>query len=161
MKNREIKFRAFYDNEMWIVSKMQFDNGEKPYEATGFYVDTIMVYPLLMVHLNKYKKGNKYPVEQDVIYRQKNGEYSNDIIIMEFTNVKSENNKEIYEGDIVTRYINDIFEVFYKNGMPMYKCLKAESGYNKKGEIFLLDQDSCIEKVIGNIYESNINKLLK
>jgi hypothetical protein len=69
--------------------------------------------------------------------------------VMQYTGLKDENGKEIYEGDIVLLHGYYRTDVRFKDGMFI---LDAPSNQGDFEEILYNRLDTC--KVIGNIYEN-------
>ena len=125
---REIKFRAWYDNKMWCLAKL--DLWGDPDQTTCD----------LAPYLPKYEE--LYDI------------YLSDVILMQSTGLKDENGVEIYEGDIVCdRYANKYTPIF-RNGI--YMAYNVEYLYLTKQEpstqFNAVWRDGC--EVIGNIYEN-------
>ena len=71
-----------------------------------------------------------------------------DVELMQYTDCKDKNGREIYEGDIVKKSNGAIGQVVY---------LKATAGYKpyNNGQVFdLFEADARYLEVVGNIYEN-------
>ena len=101
---REIKFRA-WDKEtkkMMEVFSMEFDIGRESYKIMNQYGNIIRDVPILLAHLYKYKKGNRYEGEYDVPLNRTNGERNENIIIQQYIGLKDKNGlTDIFEDDII------------------------------------------------------------
>ena len=120
------KFRAYYDNKMWYVAKL--DLWGDPDQTTCD----------LAPYLPKYEE--LYDI------------YLSDVILMQSTGLKDKNGVEIFEGDIVKGYsvypATSTFESFlmgevYYTNRGTWDCYSyILGGFNEQMEI------------IGNIYEN-------
>jgi len=121
--NREIKFRAWlkYGKEIVDVEEIDFMN-----EVIN-YID------------NDYENN-----EQEII-----GAYFENIELMQYTELKDKNNKEIYEGDIV-KFLNGIFEVIWCNEKASFMLKNKEY---KEFLNFIYENNNVME-IVGNIYKN-------
>ena len=121
--NREIKFRAWlkYGKEIVDVEEIDFMN-----EVIN-YID------------NDYENN-----EQEII-----GAYFENIELMQYTELKDKNNKEIYEGDIV-KFLNGIFEVIWCNEKASFMLKNKEY---KEFLNFIYENHNVME-IVGNIYKN-------
>lgn len=120
---REIKFRAWlkYGKEVVDVEEIDFMN------KVINYID------------NDYENNR-----QEII-----GAYFEDIELMEYTGLKDKNNKEIYEGDIVTLH-NSKYKVIFLNEEARFVLRNDEFEY----EIPFTNNNNKRMEIIGNIYEN-------
>ena len=115
------EFRAWYDNKMWCLAKL--DLWGDPDQAT---CDLAPYMP-------------KYEELYDI--------YLSDVILMQSTGLKGKDGVEIYEGDIVRYFRNELAVIVYRNGGVDIRSLSwgdCEPLQRRLGEI----------EVIGNIYEN-------
>jgi len=119
---REIKFRAYNkDWEMILPVKAVINNGDW----------------LSVIAINKTTDGIEHEEWQDC-------EVGNEIEIMQYTDLKDKNGKEIYEGDIV-RNLYEVYPVVFESGMFCINDLETP--------IWKMNTKDYWE-VIGNIYEN-------
>lgn len=135
---REIKFRAWYDNKMWYLAKL--DLWGDPDQTTCD----------LAPYLPKYEEL------YDICL--------SDVILMQSTGLKDKNGIEIYEGDIVRSNWYDYDNNAYKKkGEVIFVGAQSVIAYDSKfvletGEIeYDAHSLSYAEnpEVIGNIYENS------
>ncbi len=122
---REIKFRAWHDNQMWEVRAIDWDYKGK----------------IISCHLENDKNSIK-------VYLDK--KFGDEVELMQYTELKDKNGKEIYEGDILFfepfgKHNNDRI-VKFKQGMFLGELVR--NGYNDA------ITSSDFYKVIGNIHEN-------
>lgn len=118
---REIKFRA------WIGQEMEYSVGVSPEGA--FYCGGVDPKDTACLRTTLYCQNTP---------------------VMQFTNLKDKNGKEIYEGDIVKHYDGQILQVIWNNERWGYWTLMQ---LDKANEWRWYHEASDIE-IIGNIYEN-------
>ena len=146
--NREIKFRAWqkYHKKMLEVLDIGFKDGEVNYLKVKYPEDTI---PNVVI----YKKNDeKFWLDDDCIK------------LMQYTGLKDKNGREIYEGDIVSSYVQTGKES--SRSIIVWEDEESSSGWNIKviKDFYPPNQEGCIisisrndvmdYEVIGNIYEN-------
>jgi len=132
--NREIKFRAWHNNEMYDVNTL------------GLNLKGIN--PGMSFAHKEHQSSLK--MRQDCIM------FNEETIFMQFTGLKDKNGREIYEGDILIAMINSTIaeaEVKFYNGAFYLQHIKVE-----KMAVHLSEQHYW-QEIIGNIYENE--ELLK
>jgi len=90
---------------------------------------------------------------------------SEDVVFMQYINIKDKNDKEIYEGDIIEKVIptscydfekeSSYFEVFYDVATASFKLVKIERYLDRNFAISLDEKTARYCKVIGNVYENS------
>lgn len=141
---REIKFRAW----------------DKEYEKMTYFDDEDYEYePPLVFRLDQvFKKDSNYDDYEDFEYN----DITNKVEIMQYVGLKDENDKEIYEGDILK--INDDIRRTYDLEYIMYIEFREGAFYlnsekEKKWTLLrclpaLVDIEGKVRgRVIGNIFE--------
>ena len=120
---REIKFRA------WLKEKKEMIDNARP----DFFCKQL-----------HYLRGNSAG-GQDVL-----GVSTEDIELMQYTELKDKNNKEIYEGDILFESFGErYYKVIFENG-----SFRAEfDGDFEEYSLDLMDVAHCCE-IVGNIYQN-------
>jgi len=97
-----------------------------------------------MVELNPYTEKLGF-IHTDLIT-------NDDWIVMQFTNLKGKNGKEIYEGDVV-KGSGTPFEIIFQLGQFVGKDKKS-SGWIDLGVFKDIYKAFTIWEIIGNIYEN-------
>ena len=119
---REIKFRA------WLKEKKEMIDNARP----DFFCKQL-----------NYLCGNSAG-GQDVL-----GVSTEDIELMQYTGLKDKNNKEIYEGDIVTLH-NSKYKVIFNSKEARFVLRDDEF----ESEISFTNNNNERMKIVGNIYEN-------
>nr|DAF89160.1 MAG TPA: YopX protein [Podoviridae sp. ctP1X6] len=122
---REIKFRAWHKEKKEIVDVEEIDFMNKVIN----YID------------NDYE-NNRQEIR---------GAYFEDIELMQYTGLKDKNNKEIYEGDVLSNGNDEKpYKVIFENG-----SFRAEfEGDFEEYSFYLIDIVAQHCEIVGNIYQN-------
>ena len=122
---REIKFRAWLKEKKEIVDVEEIDFMNKVIN----YID------------NDYE-NNRQEIR---------GAYFEDIELMQYTGLKDKNNKEIYEGDVLSNGNDEKpYKVIFENG-----SFRAEfEGDFEEYSFYLIDIVAQHCEIVGNIYQN-------
>jgi uncharacterized phage protein (TIGR01671 family) len=126
MENREIKFRAWDKKKIKMIKHIR---------NIDFALGKIMSEYIL-----------------DITEGQNSGNYFRGfehIELMQYTGLKDENGKEIYEGDVCKSISGYLTEVIYDTSKASFSRVDVK---DKKGGRYGISGKSC--EVIGNIYEN-------
>ena len=137
---REIKFRVYLD-------RMYYQNEYNEYNTNLVGIDFFNKTVTFAAYTDGEEVDNleKYSFDENNIF------YEKDLKIMQYTGLKDKNNKEIYEGDILSDgNIKKPYKVVFENG-----SFKAEfEGDFDEYSFDLIDVVAQGCEVIGNIYEN-------
>ena len=122
---REIKFRAWHKEKKEIVDVEEIDFMNKVIN----YID------------NDYE-NNRQEIR---------GAYFEDVELMQYTGLKDKNNKEIYEGDVLSNGNDEKpYKVIFENG-----SFRAEfEGDFEEYSFYLIDIVAQHCEIVGNIYQN-------
>lgn len=137
---REIKFRVYLD-------RMYYQNEYNEYNTNLVGIDFFNKTVTFAAYTDGEEVDNleKYSFDENNIF------YEKDLKIMQYTGLKDKNNKEIYEGDILSDgNIKKPYKVVFENG-----SFKAEfEGDFDEYSFDLIDVVAQGCEVVGNIYEN-------
>lgn len=137
---REIKFRVYLD-------RMYYQNEYNEYNTNLVGIDFFNKTVTFAAYTDGEEVDNleKYSFDENNIF------YEKDLKIMQYSGLKDKNNKEIYEGDILSDgNIKKPYKVVFENG-----SFKAEfEGDFDEYSFDLIDVVAQGCEVIGNIYEN-------
>lgn len=133
---REIRVRAWDAERGKMVYGDEIENDTQPYIEDGCHVcDT-----------QRYFTGLSYG-KLYVAYHNEHGDWT-ECEVMQFTGLRDKNDKEIYEGDIITDGVNNAV-ISWASGAGCWQYELADKTDNG----WLSDHNLTV-RVIGNIYEN-------
>lgn len=137
---RKIKFRVYLD-------KMYYQNEYNEYDTNLIGIDFLNK----IVTFAGYTDGEEEDSFERYSFDENNILYKKDLKIMQYTGLKDKNNKEIYEGDILSDGNNKKpYKVIFENG-----SFRAEfEGDFEEYSFDLIDVVAQGCEIVGNIYEN-------
>ncbi|PIM93103.1 hypothetical protein CI111_02925 [Fusobacterium animalis] len=138
---REIKFRVYLD-------KMYYQNEYVEYDTNLAGIDFLNK----IVTFAGYTDGEEEDSFERYSFDENNILYKKDLKIMQYTGLKDKNNKEIYEGDILSDGNDEKpYKVIFENG-----SFRAEfEGDFEEYSFDLIDVVAQGCEIVGNIYENS------
>lgn len=135
MTNNRFKFRV------WTGSSMEYD---------------VMTGKFGTFFVNKGSRGDGLDEKDTASLTPFNTKYHEPVAVMQNTNLKDKNGKEIYEGDIVdlTGDRKYLVQIIYADDFGAFQAKSLTTGENS-AHLF----GSHLSEIIGNIYENS--ELLK
>lgn len=150
MSNREIKFRAWLIKEKRIVDVDTISKNKGYGGALEIFVDNPSFDPLKKWGENNMPHWSYINHLMEVHKERNNGD---DFILLQFTGLKDENGREIWEGDIL-KAIDVLLTVWYNDATASFDVLHYGDPTGDTESLYSQIEAEIPLEVIGNIHQN-------